>query len=341
MEMAAKEVSQPRYKGESYPFVVDVPSTLLCNVCLELCSDPQQAVCCGKLFCLDCIKKVKTRNNDKNCPCCRQPIKTFPDKRTEQEVGNLQIVCSNVGRGCRERPELRNVGEHKNVCPFELIPCQFSDVGCLETMLRKDSKDHNRKEIIEHLDLCRRRIAKLEKIQTAPLSEEVSCLKSPPDVKGREMQKGEIVVSCQPSRVVKIEVAYHDRMITSQTPFHWLSDLFRLDKWEFRLKILFFYLPIEQSHNVYLQIAELPPKPTVNASRVEVLGECELLPKESSKILHKFKPFQFTFTCKQGNKWTFNEYLIGTIKRADVDYELKVSPCIVYKLNIWKFAYYH
>ena len=239
LEMAAKEGRQPGYKGESYQFVVDVPSTLLCNVCLELCSDPQQAVCCGKLFCLDCIKEVKTRNNDKNCPCCRQAIKTFPDKRTEQEVGNLQIVCPNVGRGCHERPELRNVDQHKNVCPFELIPCQFSDVGCLETMLRKDSKDHNRKEITEHLDLCRRRIARLEEVQK----------KIPPDMKETKenRRQEDVIISCQPDQVIQIKVNHHDRIISSSSAFCWISDPFHLDNWEMWFNIDF-YKKLSQNH---------------------------------------------------------------------------------------------
>ena len=337
--MAAKEGRQPGYKGVSYQFVVDVPSTLLCNVCLELCSDPQQAVCCGKLFCLGCIEKAKARNNDKSCPCCRQPIKTFPDKRTEQEIGNLRIVCSNFGRGCRERPELRNAEKHKNGCPLELIPCQFSDVGCPATMLRKDSKDHNTKEIVEHLDLCRRRIAKLEKIQKPP--EKVSCLKSPSDVKGKEIQKGEIVVSRQPNRVAKIEVAYHDRMMTStyRMGFDWLSDPFRLDNLKFRLRINF-SSSRDISYTVYLQLAEQLSRQVVNGAGVKLLGDCELLLKETGKILNKFRPFQITFklTCKRGD----DEYedSIGSMRKYDDCFqELKVSPCVVYKLYIWKLTY--
>ena len=339
--MAAKEGRQPEYKGESYQFVVDVPSTLLCNVCLELCSDPQQAVCCGKLFCLKCITIAKTKSNSGNCPCCRQPIKTFSDKRTKQEIGNLQIICPNVGRGCRERPELRNAGEHKNVCPLELISCQFSDVGCRETMLRKDSKDHNRTKIVEHLDLCRRRIAKLEKIQTAPLSDKGSCLQSPSDVKRKQVQKGELVLSCQPSCVVKIEVSNQARILRSGSSFQWKSDIFQLGNWKLGLLIHFNKLQrlfSDSEHFLSLKIAELVPRQRANAM-VEIYGDCDLLLSESGVSVYQFKPFQITFTCEQGDIWTSENDTIGTFSSSDAQIRrFESSPRVYYKLNIWKIA---
>ena len=322
-KMAAKEGLQVEYKGVSYQFTVDIPTTLLCSVCLELCSDPQQAVCCGKLFCLGCIEKAKALNV--SCPCCRQFLRTFPDKRTEQDIGDFRTVCPNVVRGCQETPELRDAPKHREVCPLELVLYQFSDVGCPKTMLRRESEDHNIRNVIQHLDLCRKKIA------TIPLLEKeisnVKALLNGKDARkqGSQAQVEEKVVPSQPTRVFKIEVNHHNQM--AQRRWLWTSAPLVADQWTFTFSLQF---GDNGGIDLLLKLVKGPPSCEIEGANAKVDGECELLTTSDDRVL-KFEPFQTIFTRGDAECWK-------PIRRIGIYQSQKGReglPLVVYKLSIW------
>jgi hypothetical protein len=286
--MAEKKGRWVEYKGISYLFADDIPSVLLCSICLELCCDPQQAVCCGKVFCLQCVEKSQLKERKEGCPCCRQPIQTFPDKRTEQEIGSLQISCANVGRGCQEQLELRDTRKHKDTCPFELIPCSFADVGCSKTIVRRELKEHNKTEILEHLDLCRKKIANFPRLE-----EELICnLRTKLKSLNQEVSKSKgampgatediTISSCKP-KGFRIEVEHFDRMFYKN--IKWISPEFKVNEWHFLLHLQWGPFNINSRLITFsLQVVEGPLCYAVKGNSVHILGEIALLHTTPSNL---------------------------------------------------------
>ncbi len=71
--------------GYDYQFIEEPSDDLKCLICLSVARDPQQHGDggCGKIFCTNCIKKHKQKNDDK-CPNCRKVLTTFKDERSKQ-----------------------------------------------------------------------------------------------------------------------------------------------------------------------------------------------------------------------------------------------------------------
>ena len=328
-EMAASRTERcVQYKGTVYQFADDVPSSLLCSICLDLCCDPQQAYCCGKLFCHECITRAKTRNGE-NCPCCRKRMKVFPDKRTEQEIGSLRIVCPYFERGCREQPELRNYRTHRETCTLrhELVSCSFADVGCRKTMLREEMEGHNRLEVAKHLDLCRATIEKIPRLE-----EEIRSLKamigegsSLMRAQSNQVQRPEVAVVRCAARVVNIEVDHHDQIISRQG-WRWESPVFKIDN----IRLIFEVVSITNYKCVIsLSLAKDKNVPLL-ISTVAVTGECELFAKETGLELYKIEPFQIVLGRDSPMK------VIGRFSNSDIMKDgITLAPCVVYKLSIW------
>jgi len=60
---------------------------LQCGVCGELKPNPQEAQCCHKLFCLDCIESC---NDADHCPACRA-ITSFGANIFASRIINIEI----------------------------------------------------------------------------------------------------------------------------------------------------------------------------------------------------------------------------------------------------------
>ena len=67
--------------GYDYEFIESPPDELICLICTFVARDPQQRVCCGRVFCRDCLTNQKRYSN--NCPQCRQPSDGFNDTRSK------------------------------------------------------------------------------------------------------------------------------------------------------------------------------------------------------------------------------------------------------------------
>ena len=152
--MATSSGSVSKTKIEQYKFVGEPSETYICPICLIVCSEPLQAVCCGKLICRKCYEEHIEKSFDKNCPCCKQKLEIVPDKRAEQEIGNLKVYCSNQVRGCEEVVELNYLTEHRSVCPYEVVLCRYSAAGCTEKLQRMEMDKHDEAFKDKHLLLC-------------------------------------------------------------------------------------------------------------------------------------------------------------------------------------------
>ena len=68
-------------KGYDHQFLDPPPDELLCLICTLVARDPQQTICCGKVYCKVCVDEL-AEHSDK-CPQCREEINCFPDKRSK------------------------------------------------------------------------------------------------------------------------------------------------------------------------------------------------------------------------------------------------------------------
>ena len=84
------------YADLAFHFVERPPEWLICAVCQELALDPVQAICCGKMYCANCIESWKTKSN--SCPTCRStprsnpPFNVFQDRNAHQRI-TMQSRC--------------------------------------------------------------------------------------------------------------------------------------------------------------------------------------------------------------------------------------------------------
>ena len=78
-------------KGYDCQFVDPAPDSLVCLICTSVARDPQQTVCCGKIYCKACLSDLKSSYKDARCPQCRKMINSFPDTR-----GNFRNIIRGV-----------------------------------------------------------------------------------------------------------------------------------------------------------------------------------------------------------------------------------------------------
>jgi len=67
----------------------------------------------------------------------------------EIHKAKISIPCPNncrVGSALREDMEV-----HLKECPLEVIKCEYHNVGCEESMMTKNKKIHEKKNMEEHL----------------------------------------------------------------------------------------------------------------------------------------------------------------------------------------------
>ena len=76
--------------GYDCKFVDPTPDALVCLICTFVARDPQQTVCCGKVYCKDCLVGLSRYSN--KCPHCREEFESFPDKRSKKHPSCVLIV---------------------------------------------------------------------------------------------------------------------------------------------------------------------------------------------------------------------------------------------------------
>lgn len=104
-----------------------------CVICHQPRRDPRLSVCCGHVSCKSCFDEVKNP-----CPMCRdENFVTFPNKQLDQEIKNLDILCTNIERGCMWQGKVNKIDSHlgdDGDCQYEEVKCTNK---CEKTMERR------------------------------------------------------------------------------------------------------------------------------------------------------------------------------------------------------------
>ena len=148
-------------KGQIYFFVGTVSDDHICPICQDLLNEPQLTIC-GHLFCNECLKKAGSyqkvsSKSQLECPLCRtvSPQGAFPDARTNRQIQNLNVICSNSS--CTWKGSLCDLPNHRNgtsgkACLLEPVTCP-NDCQTAN-ILRKELDDHQKKECPMRKEPC-------------------------------------------------------------------------------------------------------------------------------------------------------------------------------------------
>ena len=71
----------------------------------------------------------------------------------KEECSKFPLPCPN---NCKVGTVLReNMEAHRAECPLEMIQCEYYEMGCKDSMARKDKVKHNKEEVENHLSLMK------------------------------------------------------------------------------------------------------------------------------------------------------------------------------------------
>ena len=121
----------------------------------------------------------------RGCPNCeKQPIDSFPDKKSSDEIQNLEVECSNAEKGCSWKGKLNELERHRqSTCLKEEIACPYSEAGCETRCPREEMDDHQTQSQKHHLDRTLETIKTLKdelQSQTAKLTAIMEKSHNPP-----------------------------------------------------------------------------------------------------------------------------------------------------------------
>ena len=150
--------------GYNYDFVDgDPPEKYTCAICSFVARNPQQASCCGKVYCKHCLELLKGKDDHFECPNCKEELtnKYFRDRMVEKEIQGLKVHCPNAKKGCLWKGELKNINTHLRMCTKEPSLCTYSSIGCTVMLAKEELAIHVDEKHEEHLQLAMRRISEL------------------------------------------------------------------------------------------------------------------------------------------------------------------------------------
>ena len=130
-----------RRGGYDYKFAKQFVSTPLdryfCEICQHPSREPHLSVCCGHVFCKSCIDKIKS------CPMCRdENFVTFPNKQLDREIKSLDVLCTNIDKGCMWQGKLGEIDSHlgnNGDCQLEEVECTNN---CRKSVQRRYLSSH-------------------------------------------------------------------------------------------------------------------------------------------------------------------------------------------------------
>ena len=123
--------------GYEYDFVEEVPDELVCPICHLPTRDPQQVVCCGKIYCAYCLGQTKRVIN--RCPTCRNSISSFSDQVSSRRILGLSVKCPNEKFECPWVGTCGEVERHTAKCRFAKLPCSLK---CGAFLFSEEMDDH-------------------------------------------------------------------------------------------------------------------------------------------------------------------------------------------------------
>ena len=106
-------------------------------------------------------RRYLSNHFDTGCPrsnitcqyCTITGERQFINGQHQQQCPKLPLLCPNkcdVGTVLREHMEA-----HKAKCPLELIQCDYYEMGCKDSMARKDKPNHDKEKMENHLSIMK------------------------------------------------------------------------------------------------------------------------------------------------------------------------------------------
>ena len=148
------ETEQTTENDDEIEFIQEPPKEFECPLCLQIMKAPSLSSCCGHHFCRSCIDRAVARN--KACPLCKeQPFHVFLNKDIQRQINSLRVRCSNLSRGCKWEGMLGDLERHLDArggdCDYVTVQCDFSKVGCVVKLLRKEMPQHMNENTQKHI----------------------------------------------------------------------------------------------------------------------------------------------------------------------------------------------
>ena len=91
-------------------FLRQPPGDRLCVKCDHVPLNPHRSVCCNRLYCEPCSKKIK------RCRTHKADVQYALDKELYTKIQKLKIRCPNRGGGCSWSDTMLNLKNHLPVC---------------------------------------------------------------------------------------------------------------------------------------------------------------------------------------------------------------------------------
>ena len=113
---------------------------------------------CGLKLKRQCLKL----HLSKECPCYCQHCGTTGhkeeiSKRHKKHCFHYPIPCPN---GCEMGVVPKEgIDAHQQICPLELVRCEYFNVGCVVKVTRRELQDHYKQNVSEHLNLTSVKLA--------------------------------------------------------------------------------------------------------------------------------------------------------------------------------------
>ena len=90
-------------------------------------------------------------------------------KTTFCDIDEHKQACPKIPLSCPNQCEVgsvpqENLESHIRICPLEIVHCEYHNVGCVDTMARKDQKQHNKLNVERHLTLTTCELAKAKEM---------------------------------------------------------------------------------------------------------------------------------------------------------------------------------
>ena len=146
--------------GYNFEFLCTPPDWVVCLICHLPCRDPHITECCGHVMCKLCLGQATP---PQVCPICQSTsYEVFANKQIEREVQSLKVFCSNKERGCIWNGEIKDMQSHLESCDYEMVQCNYHDVGCKVKVCRKRKREHDDEHVKDHLEMTKSKLAATE-----------------------------------------------------------------------------------------------------------------------------------------------------------------------------------
>lgn len=138
--------------GYDVKFTGPLDKAFECPICLIALRDPVQITPCGHRMCSTCLQPI-LRNKRPRCPLDNlnfDPVKVFSDNGCHRQILSLQVLCSNLDKGCEWTGPLSEIERHQDICSYAEVSCPKR---CGASLERRRVTDHSL-ECVNRLTPC-------------------------------------------------------------------------------------------------------------------------------------------------------------------------------------------